>query len=149
MEVTRNLLWVGDPVIIRPLATNIERELTTVVEIEKYANSALERIEHIDFSIILVQDTISLGDTRHTENIDPKDWTAPGCYFISEARKKLKSTPIILTHIGSFPGYSINEALKRYRKSGITDNFNINNQNAYIELPDFLRDFLYNFIYIY
>ena len=122
----RNVLWIGYINQLRALVTEIGLSHGRGVDGAQFAAEGLELAANKQYPLILVNDSIPTTGLVLPEQITLDDGVQIGCHVIKKIRSggKNRETPVMVTHIGEFPGYLTEKALRMYKEAGATECFN-------------------------
>ena len=135
-----DLIWFGYTSHVRALKDVTEECLKRTVKPIRDAAEGLEVISKEDPALILFNAPTPVGGLTLPENVYLRDWVSTDCHVIERIREIKPKTPVIVTHVSVFPGYSLGNALAKYRKAGATDL--VDSGAKFEEFADFLRKYL-------
>jgi len=137
----KNIAWIGYINQLKPLAIEIKLSLNREIDELDSAQTGLEAATSKEYPIILVNDIVPAGGLELPDGMGLCDGHGIGAYVIARIRetKPNKDTPILVTHMGSFVGYTPESAAKMYEDAGATALFNYYHKCTFAALREFPR----------
>ena len=112
-----NLCWIGFEYNYGVLVNQIKSHLNKEIDITYTADEGIDAITEKEYPLIITSSSIPLESMDVPENID-RGCVGIDSYILGKIKEVRRETPLVMVHIGVFPGYDSREALRTYEDLG-------------------------------